>query len=139
MQSTMRAYIIALLLSAPISHTCCTESFLVLDHPQHIGYALVAGILLGTIPLKTLWKQPDAFPFAELSEDTRGHIISLIIIGATNRTVHGATTAINELAQINQEFNELINNPHYLALLITELAKRCSCTEKDVAQEQKNH
>ncbi len=87
------------------------------------GIALIGNILLAKISLSALWEQPNAFPFSELPKELQNNIIKLIIAGTTSKTLEDAASAINALAQVNQEFNALINDPQFSRELIEKLSQ----------------
>jgi ankyrin repeat protein len=62
--------------------------------------------------------------FNDLPEDTRNHIVALLIQGATAETLEVAARTINALAQVNHQFNELFNNHDYCLKIIKNLSQR---------------
>src|SRR5436190_13889225 len=93
---------------------------------------LIGSILLGKNAWNALWQSP--FPLKNLPKEIQDLIIGLIITGTTSNDLTQAGQAINSLAQVNKELNQLINNPKYSASLIKNLAVQFDATEESVCK-----
>ncbi len=108
--------------------------------PQWTVLTLVIGdIILGKRPPEIGKLREYVVSLPAIPEYMQKLIIQLITLYVDAQSLKGATGAINSLAQVDDQFNRLINIPDFCLYLIKHLAKKFNRSDQEAAEALQTH
>lgn len=118
------------LISALTIHTMEIQPTIA-EQPTFSDYIIYIGdILLGNIQLQPT----ESSPLQQLPPEIQGKIINFILLNNRANSVTTCGQIINNLARVNKELNELINDPRFCLQLIKHIAQRFNCSDETAAK-----
>lgn len=92
--------------------------------------SITVNILLGNVPVKTLYVQESGFALLPQEEQTQ--IILALVMNSDATSLSVAARAINTLSKVNKSLNQVINNPVMCLNLIQYLSHRFNSDNETV-------